>query len=467
MRALFGSFLVAVAIVATTSSLASQAVTLHVANNGIDSSTCGTSTAPCRSIGQAITNASAGDTIIVGPGSYGDLSENEDYLKPGEEPGGAACGSTRGVVCIDKPLTIESSHGAQATLVSNPLGVEILASGVVFGRIDRGLTVTGGLLRLAPTTSGNSLTGNSFHRVEIDGSGHTFSHNTFEGAWLFFGQLTVSGSDHIVQNNALVRAGAGVFGARISVTDNRFVFSSVDIQPTASDVIVEGNSFLGASGYAVSVMTGTVRINGNNIFGNAVADDFPLDCAFRNYSGTTIDATNNYWGAATGPGLDPADRVCDEAGSTVVSPFATQQFAIASPGGGGAGNGSPVCSAAQAVPTLLWPANGQFVRAWIIGVGDPDDDPVSISVTGVTQDEPVSDVSAGDSGPDAVVFGSSVDLRAQRIGAGNGRVYRVEFSASDGNGGSCTGAVAVGVPNSQKPGQAVVDDGQIYVSTQP
>ncbi|HWQ69060.1 MAG TPA: hypothetical protein VN494_03740 [Patescibacteria group bacterium] len=45
-----------------------QAATLYVANNGMDSGTCGAQAEPCRSITQTITNASDGDTVIVGPG---------------------------------------------------------------------------------------------------------------------------------------------------------------------------------------------------------------------------------------------------------------------------------------------------------------------------------------------------------------------------------------------------------------
>lgn len=47
-----------------------------VTNIGVDESTCGTNASPCRSISQAIVNASAGDAIHVGPGRYGDLDEN-------------------------------------------------------------------------------------------------------------------------------------------------------------------------------------------------------------------------------------------------------------------------------------------------------------------------------------------------------------------------------------------------------
>jgi hypothetical protein len=47
----------------------------------------------------------------------------------------------------------------------------------------------------------------------------------------------------------------------------------------------------------------------------------------QNNTGASVTATNNYWGAASGPGPDPADQACDAAGSTTITtPFATSDF---------------------------------------------------------------------------------------------------------------------------------------------
>jgi hypothetical protein len=91
------------------------AATLYVANNGVDSATCGAQTDPCRSINRAIDHASAGDTILVGPGNYGDLTQAEDFSAPGEEVS-LLCGA--GYICVDTALTIESTHGAQVTALA-------------------------------------------------------------------------------------------------------------------------------------------------------------------------------------------------------------------------------------------------------------------------------------------------------------------------------------------------------------
>ncbi len=127
---------------------------------------------------------------------------------------------------------------------------------------------------------------------------------------------------------------------------------------------------------------------------------------------------------------------------------------------------SPGCNAAVANPASLWTPDGQLVPIVVTGVTDPDGDSLTITVTTVTQDEPVK--GKGDkTSPDAVIQAGSSSVRAERLNSGNGRVYQISFRADDGKGGSCTGAVKVGVPLSLKKGLAAIDDGQIYNSTIP
>lgn len=78
--------------------------------------------------------------------------------------------------------------------------------------------------------------------------------------------------------------------------------------------------------------------------------------------------------------------------------------------------------------------------------------PLTVRITGVLQDEPVSGLGAGDPSPDAVIVSGatadSVQLRRQRLGQGNGRVYTIGFTANDGE-SSCSGTVKVEVPHSR------------------
>jgi probable HAF family extracellular repeat protein len=125
----------------------------------------------------------------------------------------------------------------------------------------------------------------------------------------------------------------------------------------------------------------------------------------------------------------------------------------------------PICGSARPDVPVLWPPNHKLVPIQIVGVLDPDNRPLAIAVTGVTQDEPVNGLGDGNTSPDAVLQESEILLRAERAGGGNGRVYRVQFRADDGLGGVCTGSVSVIVPKNPQSDRAVIDDGQGYDST--
>ncbi len=125
------------------------------------------------------------------------------------------------------------------------------------------------------------------------------------------------------------------------------------------------------------------------------------------------------------------------------------------------------CGSAVASVERLWPPAGGLRPVQILGVTDPDNDTVTIGITGVTQDEPVQAPGFGNTAPDAVIQGDTALLRAERAGSGNGRVYRVSFVADDGRGSTCEGAVLVRVPHSMSAAGGAVDDGQLHDSTRP
>jgi hypothetical protein len=131
-------------------------------------------------------------------------------------------------------------------------------------------------------------------------------------------------------------------------------------------------------------------------------------------------------------------------------------------------NTDPVCTNASADPGSLWPPNHVLVPIEISGVTDAENDPVTITATGVTQDEKVRTPGAGsgNTSPDAAL--SPLAVRAERNGnpktPGNGRVYHISFTADDGQGGSCNGAVNVCVPHDRRPGATCVDGDPLYNS---
>jgi len=133
-------------------------------------------------------------------------------------------------------------------------------------------------------------------------------------------------------------------------------------------------------------------------------------------------------------------------------------------------NQPPDCSAAAPSIRELWPPNHKMVPVRILGVTDPDGDPVTILITGITSDEPTaSDEGAGGAkhAPDADGVGSNTaQLRAERSDNGNGRVYEISFTGTDGKGGECTASITVCVPHDQGKANECIDDGQKYDATQ-
>lgn len=119
-------------------------------------------------------------------------------------------------------------------------------------------------------------------------------------------------------------------------------------------------------------------------------------------------------------------------------------------------NEPPDCSGGAADVDVLFPPRGDRVPVGVLGVIDPEGDPISITVTGVSQDEPTLGRGRPVC-PDGEASGASALVRAERDGWGDGRVYDVAFSAVDGNGGECTGVVTVCVP--LRSGGGCVDSG--------
>ncbi len=158
------------------------------------------------------------------------------------------------------------------------------------------------------------------------------------------------------------------------------------------------------------------------------------------------------------PGVAPGTYAIETTvmGGFFLSPTVATELRTSSP---------PVCSLAQASPGLLWPPNHLFVPIIITGVADPDGDPVTIIIDSIFQDEPVG---KGVHSPDGKGIGTSIaEVRAERNPMKNGRVYHIFFTASDGQGGICSGEVPVGVPIDMGNKKVPIDDGALYDSTIP
>lgn len=126
----------------------------------------------------------------------------------------------------------------------------------------------------------------------------------------------------------------------------------------------------------------------------------------------------------------------------------------------------PDCTGAVPSADDLWPPNHKLAPVSVLGVTDPDGDPVLVTVTAIAQDEPTDAMGDGTTCPDASGIGTGeASLRVERAGPGDGRVYHIAFAGDDGRGGTCTGEVEVCVRHDRRPGGTCGDGGPLFDST--
>lgn len=157
--------------------------------------------------------------------------------------------------------------------------------------------------------------------------------------------------------------------------------------------------------------------------------------------------------------------VAGEAGSGALAQGGFTQALVAS--FSAADRTAPSVSATVA-KSELWPANHRMVDVGLRMAATDTCDPAPGIVIAVTSDEPVALAAAPNaaiSAPDAQVTSDGrVLLRAERLGTGDGRVYRIAVMATDAGGNAATSAVTVSVRHDVA--SPAVNSGQLYDATQ-
>jgi len=124
---------------------------------------------------------------------------------------------------------------------------------------------------------------------------------------------------------------------------------------------------------------------------------------------------------------------------------------------------APMCDdAAASDPDLEWSVPQHYTKETVVGVINPNG-PYSITFTAASQDEPVT----GTFGRCASVYlqGSQVEVQQHASHKGQGRLYRLSFTATDNQThGTCKGVVDVCVDRKRNLGKCV-DNGLFYDST--
>ncbi len=429
------------------------------------------------SLRDAVFLSSPGDTLAVPAGHYvltlGDIAINQSLTLAGAgarttviDGNNTSGGDTGGIFNMTGAISVELDDVSLVNGVANQQGGAISA----FGLSASPLALT---IRRC-TIANNQVTGGQAG-----------------GIALIFGTLDLE--DSTVSNNSTFPLGGSALFTDVvtgSIVNSTLTGNSGPSFANGSVVLISSTMSLtnntitaNPGGKGLRVFFSPLTLSNNIIAGNPGGD-----CQFTSSPAVTdhnIDSDNSCGLTGPGdlPGVNPllgplannggmtdtqallAGSPAIDAGNNATCP-PTDQRGISRPQGPACDIGAYEvthldCSHATASPNLLWPPNNKFVAIQISGIPDPGGPAAAITVTSIFQDEPVT------KGPDATGVGTSTpSVRAQRDGGGDGRVYHLFFTASA-NGGSCMGAVTVGVPHDQGPNGGPVDEGPLFDSTQP
>jgi predicted extracellular nuclease len=111
--------------------------------------------------------------------------------------------------------------------------------------------------------------------------------------------------------------------------------------------------------------------------------------------------------------------------------------------------------AVSASPNELWPADHKYatVKTSVSATDNADPNP-QITLVSVTSNEPDNGLGDGDTPNDIVkVNDTTFNLRAERSGAGSGRVYTITYKVTDACGNTTQKSVTVTVPHSKGNGK--------------
>ena len=340
----------------------------YVSSAGKDSSTCGAASAPCRSLGKALENATSGDQLVVGPGRYGDLNGNGSFADPGDEQPDFVRGC---MICVDKSIRVVSKSGARATFLDGtspiPLyGVMMTGSEVTLDGFSITHAARGGVMVSSDGGGKAQLLNNIAVDNVCEGNCLTTGFTVFAGnsPTNVIGNLAIGNGDgfnlqangigkFIARDNKAIRNdGNGFLLFHFTASDafNEFfivdsmqsiengvgyVIVGHDLQISSSVAIANRSHGFMVRGehhrmyHLVSVFnlgaglhveaSGPLTFTDGDIYGNqGLSTDGRRNCGVINTSGIASEVKiAAYWGAPGGPGPDPADAAgpgsgCDQ-----------------------------------------------------------------------------------------------------------------------------------------------------------
>jgi hypothetical protein len=185
---------------------------------------------------------------------------------------------------------------------------------------------------------------------------------------------------------------------------------------------------------------------------NLVINAAPGECtATVNYNIQAVDSCANVTVVT-----DPPSGSVFPAGVTTVTAIATDAAGNTAAGSftvtvnGNCCGGAPAINVVSATPSTLWPPNHKMRDVAVnYSVTPGCGGPVTCALS-VTSNEPVNGLGDGDTAPDwQIIDAHHVKLRAERSGAGSGRIYTITITCTNSAGQSTTQSVTVTVPLNQ------------------
>ncbi|MBA3854732.1 MAG: hypothetical protein C0503_09960 [Gemmatimonas sp.] len=229
-------------------------------------------------------------------------------------------------------------------------------------------------------------------------------------------------------------------------------------------------SLSAASGSVFPLGTTTVTATATDAAGNTATQTFTVTVA--DTTAPVITAPANIVVEATsasGATATFAATATDATGATVTysaasgSTFALGTTTVTATATDAAGNQSsatftvtvrdttaPTFTSVSTNAPTLWPPDHKLVSVTVSASATDVAGAVSYRIVSVTSNEPDNGLGDGDAANDIKITGAmTVDLRAERSGKGNGRIYTITVEAKDAAGNTSTKTVTVGVPKSQ------------------
>jgi hypothetical protein len=110
----------------------------------------------------------------------------------------------------------------------------------------------------------------------------------------------------------------------------------------------------------------------------------------------------------------------------------------------------PTIQSLTVSPNTLWPPNHNMVPVTLTVAATDSCGIASEKIVSVTSNEPSDGLGDGDTSPDWNITGDvGRQLRAERSGTGNGRIYTITVGVTDMSGNTTRRSVEVAVPKSQ------------------